>query len=681
MIRATKAMLRRQYVDEALRIPDTVTPHKTSSPARENRRAAELKEQFSKEVEPQYDALKRRWDTVNASIAESYAAFSLCDRCYSRWRESLNHSGLWSVTPSSRDRERNAPPTAGRWWRRSSSASDKNGGEPAKSETTPAKAAGAVVAKEQSPYAGDDNECAKVHVRADCGEARYTEAFLIALLKEREAIIQQIEKVLHRAHVNPASAQASTSLHSLIGEEGLFRSAEAYAVVSADDSLWTEKFDDSRALAYFGDVNVALKMETRGSFTVKGLSFDPSEIARVASRVVTQTLVAAAQPATLAVLPRSRQVATEETGDPVVEIGERERHRRDALLSIANAVIEEDAAFKDSGASDQSTIDAVESISRTWSALKPLVLLEPAKSVEADVVGIVPDKMLLAPGQSAQLLIALSRKPTEEVALLVESNDKKVVEVTTNSPVKIAAEAQSKVIEIKAQNPAFGSGKISASDAEGHSKDTLACVLPILDIPQVPLAGPSEQEVTIALQDFNKSAFQAPSDIKVTVSNAGADVKTSDSVTIPKGQASAKLKVSPRQSGDATITVSLALADCPARVTSQKFSIAQSPLTLTCPQTLEIGRDGECIVTVLQDPPNGLKLIPSSDAEGVTIPDATPLNPAAKDDADHLKFKIHGAKTGKATLKVTSSLSIFADATSGVEVKEPAANPAPVSNQ
>jgi hypothetical protein len=669
LIGAARALLRRQYVEDGLKVPDAHTTRQATSVQKEKQRRDALETQFSEEIAPQYAALEQRWLSINTSIDAAYERFSLCDRCYSRWRESLNRGGLWSVKPPSRDKERNAEVQS-------------------EDNSAPLKATGSGRRANKNIQPPNDNECASVHVRPDCGDARFSQSYLIALLKEREGVIQQLGSILHHSRVERAAVAAAAPLHSLIGEDGLFRSAEAYAVVAADDSMWTEKFDDSRALAFFGDVNVALKMETRGSFTVKGLSFDPSEIARVASRVVTQTLVAATQPASLAVLPKRQRAEADETGvNTIAELGERQRQRREALLSVANAVLEEEAAFKEGGAVDQAAHDAVESITRTWSALKPLVLLEPEKVIEADVVGVVPDKVLLAPNQATQLLVVLSRKRDDELPIVVESKNKDVVTVTTPLPVTIASGTQSRVIDIRAAAGALGSAEISASDAEGHSQRSTACVLPVITIADAALAGPKKTGVLVALKAFDDNGaasteFRVPSDTNLTVSSAGADVKVTDVLLIPKGQGSAALMVSPRESGEINISVALSKPGCPARVATKLLKILQAKLSLKCPEKLSIGKEEDCTIAFNDDPgdtlPDGVKFTPSSDSDTVSIVNDAALQPASKNDVEHLKFKVRAKKVGTANIKLVSNLSIFADPElAGIEVTETSAEPVP----
>src|ERR1051326_196113 len=74
-----------------------------------------------------------------------------------------------------------------------------------------------------------------------------------------------------RAEGIKAQVAAEHSVNSLIGNAGLQGSPEAYAVISAPKDKWHERFDLSKALGRLGDLNVAIKMERRGNFTIKGV--------------------------------------------------------------------------------------------------------------------------------------------------------------------------------------------------------------------------------------------------------------------------------------------------------------------------------------------------------------------------------------------------------------------------
>src|SRR5207302_4244882 len=60
-------------------------------------------------------------------------------------------------------------------------------------------------------------------------------------------------------------------------------------------TAWAPIFDRSYGVGRLGRMDMAIKMETRGVFTIKGLAFDPSQVARVASKATAQAPMIAAQ--------------------------------------------------------------------------------------------------------------------------------------------------------------------------------------------------------------------------------------------------------------------------------------------------------------------------------------------------------------------------------------------------
>jgi hypothetical protein len=96
----------------------------------------------------------------------------------------------------------------------------------------------------------------------------------------------------------------------LIGDANITALREAFAVTTAKPDDWSPKYDQSVGTGRFGRVDVAIKMESRGVFTIKGITFDPSEVVRVAAKVTTQALVVGAQ---LAGVPITKRAGT--TGD------------------------------------------------------------------------------------------------------------------------------------------------------------------------------------------------------------------------------------------------------------------------------------------------------------------------------------------------------------------------------
>lgn len=86
----------------------------------------------------------------------------------------------------------------------------------------------------------------------------------------------------------------------------LDRAKEAFVVAHAPDDYWSEKYQKAYGKGYLGNVNVAVRYTpadlaaegSLGSFNIKGLTFDPSQVAQMASKAVTQGLLMYTQMAT-----------------------------------------------------------------------------------------------------------------------------------------------------------------------------------------------------------------------------------------------------------------------------------------------------------------------------------------------------------------------------------------------
>ena len=97
---------------------------------------------------------------------------------------------------------------------------------------------------------------------------------------------------------------AELSNHLLIGDANITIQPAAFVIANAEDSqslssskdrVWAPIFDRSYGAGQFGKTDIAIKMEARGVFSIKGISFDASQTARVASKVASQGLMLASQ--------------------------------------------------------------------------------------------------------------------------------------------------------------------------------------------------------------------------------------------------------------------------------------------------------------------------------------------------------------------------------------------------
>lgn len=88
--------------------------------------------------------------------------------------------------------------------------------------------------------------------------------------------------------------RASVSLMS--GRESVLGSRFLHAIAQAPDAAWGGDYNTVKVNARNGNVDAAVKLDPEsGDFTLKGMSFDVRDVARVASRVGTQSVLLAAQ--------------------------------------------------------------------------------------------------------------------------------------------------------------------------------------------------------------------------------------------------------------------------------------------------------------------------------------------------------------------------------------------------
>lgn len=171
----------------------------------------------------------------------------------------------------------------------------------------------------------------------------------------------------------------NATVRNLVGQFSLVDSAFAFAVANAGDSLWKTDFDHSFGRARLGDMNLAVKMESPGVFTIKGVTFDPSEVVRLAAKVTTQALVLGTQLAGVplpaktpapgaagsALATSSGELETLQSAD--AQKSAKAADRTNALLTIAQAILREQGGID--GTADERKA-SIRSIKATYDAHK-----------------------------------------------------------------------------------------------------------------------------------------------------------------------------------------------------------------------------------------------------------------------------------------------------------------------
>lgn len=183
--------------------------------------------------------------------------------------------------------------------------------------------------------------------------------------KEKPESPETEAKIVTPAAASIAAASVSETaalkrnLKSVVPGSALSQSDYAYAVLSAEDWHWRENFNRAEGKGRFGNSDIAIKLDPSGNFTVKGMKFDPSTVASVASKVSTQALLLAAQisgvPTAYSGSPSTGLQATS-TGAAIYQQTSARREAelaayRDALRYLARTILSEETAIKTDAAS------------------------------------------------------------------------------------------------------------------------------------------------------------------------------------------------------------------------------------------------------------------------------------------------------------------------------------------
>ena len=86
-----------------------------------------------------------------------------------------------------------------------------------------------------------------------------------------------------KAAADQAAVVASVSQRSIIQDGSLAATEYAYLVAHAPDDLWAKNFNRAFASGNFGNVDVVIRLNSTADFSVKGMLFDASKVAQVAS--------------------------------------------------------------------------------------------------------------------------------------------------------------------------------------------------------------------------------------------------------------------------------------------------------------------------------------------------------------------------------------------------------------
>jgi hypothetical protein len=176
-----------------------------------------------------------------------------------------------------------------------------------------------------------------------------------------------------------AAAQRATAatLAELLKAHGLSEDPFAYVVASSEKARWAPHYNLTKAAGLLGASDIAIRMIELDNFTIKGIAFDPADVAQMASKVVSQSLMLAAKINGVSV----DSPGSSEPGDAIAKAGmevttledslTRQEaslvDQRAALLDIAAAIARERVALK----ADGERAAAIEAIQAVYDAHAP----------------------------------------------------------------------------------------------------------------------------------------------------------------------------------------------------------------------------------------------------------------------------------------------------------------------
>ena len=186
----------------------------------------------------------------------------------------------------------------------------------------------------------------------------------------------------------PAVAQPT-----ILQDTSIANTEYAYMVPSAPAPLWAPNYNQAFASGTLGNVDIVIRMNSTADFSVKGMLFDASKVAQVASKVMTQALLIGAQMSGVPVARASS--GTTSGGDALsqssTELSSLESSlarrqaltgaQRDAIRAAARTILGSAPALqteplKGKPAEDAARAALHHSIDATLGALRPLLVMQ-----------------------------------------------------------------------------------------------------------------------------------------------------------------------------------------------------------------------------------------------------------------------------------------------------------------
>jgi hypothetical protein len=207
-------------------------------------------------------------------------------------------------------------------------------------------------------------------------------------LDGRVADLPQAAATSAAATIVTAESEVRQKLTQLFDGGGLIDSRYTFYVVSAAETEWAPMFDRTFANGLFGNTDIAIKALGPGNFTIKGLSFNPADVAATAAKVTTQTVLLAAQiagvpvkvsgtpdPQTNGAALATSSSALAQTLSQSAQVDQRVVAHRDALMRIASVILQERGTIATGTAADRkASLDVIKAVYSSHAARLPVTV-------------------------------------------------------------------------------------------------------------------------------------------------------------------------------------------------------------------------------------------------------------------------------------------------------------------
>lgn len=190
--------------------------------------------------------------------------------------------------------------------------------------------------------------------------------------------------------VQDAVVKAVVERRYIIEGTGLSDTEFAYLVANAPPELWKSNYNRAFGSGTFGNIDVVIRMNSTADFSVKGMRFDATTVAAVASKVLTQSVLLGAQIAGVPVstaatgsgggeaLSRSSAELAKVDASLAAHAASTEAQRT-ALRSLARTILGartqmEASAFASQNKDERAAVHAP--IDASFKAMEPLLLMQ-----------------------------------------------------------------------------------------------------------------------------------------------------------------------------------------------------------------------------------------------------------------------------------------------------------------